>query len=647
MASSPRLVAPAEWVMGRLPYAGKTAVLTAVLLVPLIAAGSSYTQQQGGQVAFSAKERTGVAYLGPALAAMSATATLRVASATPDGPGAGATDALRQAWDDVAAVEATHGQTLGTGEAFASADRAIDDMLDGESSDETAAAALAAQQALVTQVGDGSNLILDPDLDSFYLMDTLVTKVPALVVAVSGYGVDMLSEGGTAEAGPAAAADDGALALSLAVGRGTLGSVSDLMADGLATSYSSTASRALEPGVGPAGETAGAAVAALTAPASATPVEVLATDALDALAGLAGDAVPQLDELLQVRVAGLERHLVVTLAVVAASLLLAGYLVVGFAAGVRRSLGEMLASLAAAESGDLTRLPDVQTRDEVGRMARALAALITSLRSTVTDLHGRAAQLQGTAETLTRVAGDLAGASTTAREGGARGAQVAAAVDADVQVLAAAVEQMRASIAEIADGASAAAELTRAGMAHVRSTETVTSELETTSTAIDGVVASIAAIASQTRLLALNATIESARAGEAGRGFGVVATEVKDLAGQTAAATDEAAARVQAVRRDSGQAARAVAGLATMIRQVEDAQSSIAAAVEQQSATATEMAAGLAGVAEGSAQVAAEVATAAEAAAQSDVAAGAAGCTAQELDELSRGLRDLVSRFRV
>ncbi len=638
-----RALGPADALMGRLSFPGKIGAITVLLLVPLVVAGTSYVDQQGGQVGFSAKERTGVAYLRPALEAMTAAAVLRVEAASPGDPGAdGARTDLGSAWDALAEVHADHQGELSVDPAFDEAGAAVAALLGADApTDALAAEAVGSLQGLVTSVGDGSNLILDPDLDSYYVMDTLVTKVPALLAAVADHGVQQLGATGT---------DEEHDAVSLAVARSTVVSLGGLVGDGLATSYDQTASPDLEAALSGPDEALAQALAGLDAPQDAAgpaPDPTATTAALTTAGDLAVVGADQLDALLATRVGGLERHLATTLATVAAGLLLAGYLTAGAVVGVRRSLREMLDSLSAAEAGDLRRLPQVRTRDEVGQMAAALGAVLSSLREVVGDLQVRSGTLEETSDRLSQVASDLTASSEAASAGGARTAEVAAAVDEDVQLLAAAVEQMRASIAEIAHGASSAADVTRAGMDDVRATEAVTLGLQSTTADIEGVVGAITAIAAQTKLLALNATIESARAGEAGRGFAVVATEVKDLAGQTAAATDDAGRRVQAVRRDSGLAARSVAALADMVRQVDDAQTAIAAAVEEQSATAAEMASSLAGVARGSAQVSAEVRTSAEATAVSAAAATESRATADDLARLAVELRSAVARFRL
>lgn len=640
------VIAPAEAVMARLRYSGKTGLLIGLMLVPLGVAGTGFVSEQADQIAFSAKESDGVAYLRPVLATMSSLTAAQIAA-----PGSPAVEThveqARSHWQQAQQAERALGAGLGTAAAFTDADQAVSELdgigdLDGVTSTAALETALDSLNLLVTAAGNGSNLILDPDLDSFYVMDTVVTKVPGLLVAVAAYEADLR------DADAATGAPTEQTTASLAVGEGTITSLSGLMLAGLDTSYDETASTSLRDALTPVAGDAAAELAALTATdeRAATTSEGPPVESAAALGRLSQTAADELDGLLQTRVAAMQRDLGLVVGLTLVTLLVAGYLAVGFAFGVRRGLTEMLASLSAAEGGDLRRSPVVTTRDEVGQMATALTSLLTSLRGTMSELGTRVVGLDTTALALTEVAARLTASSSSAEQGSARGAAIAATVDADVQTLAAAVEQMRTSIAEIAGSAAAATDVTRRGAAEVSATQRSNLELQEATAAIDGVVAAITAIAAQTRLLALNATIEAARAGEAGRGFGVVANEVKDLAGQTAVATDQAGTRVDAVRGNVTGATEAVAALAGLMHEIDEAQGTIAAAVEEQSATAAEMSAGIAGVADATSQVAAAVADAAQAAGVSAQAAESTSRTADELKDLAHSLRATVDTFR-
>src|SRR5206468_10528032 len=131
-------------------------------------------------------------------------------------------------------------------------------------------------------------------------------------------------------------------------------------------------------------------------------------------------------------------------------------------------------------------------------------------------------------------------------------------------------EQMTASIREIAQNAAAAAEVANTAVDEATRTTEVVDQLGNSSSQIGDVVRVITSIAGQTNLLALNATIEAARAGDAGRGFAIVANEVKELAQETAKATEDIARRVQAIQHDTGAAVTAIEEISQIVGQISD-----------------------------------------------------------------------------
>jgi methyl-accepting chemotaxis protein len=148
-------------------------------------------------------------------------------------------------------------------------------------------------------------------------------------------------------------------------------------------------------------------------------------------------------------------------------------------------------------------------------------------------------------------------------------------------------------------------------------------------------------------LLALNATIEAARAGEAGKGFAVVANEVKELAKQTAQATEDISRKITAIQNDTKGAVDAIASISTVINQVNDISTSIATAVEEQSATTNEMMRNVANAAQGSEEITRNIAGVAEAARDTSTGAQESQKAANDLAEMAAQLRQLVGRFKI
>jgi methyl-accepting chemotaxis protein len=170
--------------------------------------------------------------------------------------------------------------------------------------------------------------------------------------------------------------------------------------------------------------------------------------------------------------------------------------------------------------------------------------------------------------------------------------------------------------------------------------------LAASSAEISQVVRAITAIAEQTNLLALNATIEAARAGDAGKGFAVVAGEVKDLATETARATEDIERRIGAIQGDVQAAAAAIAHIGVVVDEINGIQSVIASSVEEQDSTTREMARGIADIAAGSTDIATGITDVARGAGETDEGTREVFRAATELGDMAAGLRRVVGGFR-
>ncbi|MBB2962837.1 methyl-accepting chemotaxis protein [Methylobacterium sp. R2-1] len=201
---------------------------------------------------------------------------------------------------------------------------------------------------------------------------------------------------------------------------------------------------------------------------------------------------------------------------------------------------------------------------------RAVSGIVGTVSAATTELQATARSMEGTA-------------SQTASQSNAA-AVAAEEAAANVGTVAAAAEELGASVQEIARQVTGSTTLAQKAVVEAEGTAQLVQDLSVAAAKIGDVVGLISTIAGQTNLLALNATIEAARAGEAGRGFAVVAAEVKELATQTARATEEISGQIGQVQTITGQAVSAIGDIAARIREIDGLAGSIAAAVEEQGA---------------------------------------------------------------
>jgi methyl-accepting chemotaxis protein len=369
---------------------------------------------------------------------------------------------------------------------------------------------------------------------------------------------------------------------------------------------------------------------------------------------------------------------VAAMMVISAIALLLGLLAAfGIAKGITGPVGAMTGAMRKLADGDLaTEIPAKANKDEIGTMAQAVqvfkdnAIRVKAMEEEQKALEAKAAADKKAAmhamadQFETKVGGVVAGVSSsaeqlqgsanalsaTAEETSRQATAVAAASEqasTNVQTVASAAEELSSSITEISRQVSESAKIANQAVDEVDRTGQTVEALAQAAQKIGDVVKLISDIASQTNLLALNATIEAARAGEAGKGFAVVASEVKNLASQTAKATEEIGGQIAEIQNATGASVTAMKGIGQTIAKINQIASGIAAAVEEQGAATQEIARTVQQAAAGTGEVSSNIAGVTQAAGETGTSASLVKDAASTLGTQAVDLRKSVDAFLV
>lgn len=607
-----RLIGPAVSLMGRLTYGAKFSVVASLFFAPLALVAYFFIVEVNGDIHFAANEIQGVAFDRPAQDYLHA-ALLNQLSGKDEAPD-------RSELED---SQAKHGVALATETDWAAIREAKD-----------VASAVSASERLVATIGNNSQLVLDPDIDSYYVMDGIVFQIPATGGKIAEAGELARN---LARTGKVTEDDKIRLAILLGEIRAPIEKLSEDL--GQAKAANGELSRLQDPLARVRKATdeyldllQTGFVKAQTSSVSPDEVTSMGVRLLDELKVYRTSAAEELDRLLDARKAGLTVKRNTVCALVAVFLVLAGYLFLGFYRGTIGSLRLAVDAAKRIAAGDFDyRIPPLP-KDEIGQLGRdlqdmsdalrevadvvgrvaegdltvrirprgesdrfgkALARMVESLKGTVGAVASRAEQVECTGERLTKISqkgleslitieravGDVARASV---EGQYASRGVAASCEAQAQasdVAARALAELRHRVSEVQEEAVVQREVVHemdkaavtSGQA-LRETLDLVNRLQdqcATSServqslgelgkSIGSIVEAIGGIADQTNLLALNAAIEAARAGEHGRGFAVVADEVRKLAEQSRISSAEIGDLVLNVQKEVSEVLEAI-----------------------------------------------------------------------------------------
>ncbi|WP_298805161.1 methyl-accepting chemotaxis protein [uncultured Pseudokineococcus sp.] len=313
--------------------------------------------------------------------------------------------------------------------------------------------------------------------------------------------------------------------------------------------------------------------------------------------------------------------------------------------GIEGGMRDVRDVALALADGDLTKASGYGSRCELGEMSAAMDTAVQNLRGVMREVAASADAVAASSDELSSSSARIAESSEATSGRATVVSSAAGEVTRSVVTVASSSEQMGASIREISSNADEAARVAAEAVRAVADTSATAVRLGESSQQIGEVVKLITSIAEQTNLLALNATIEAARAGAAGKGFAVVAAEVKDLAQETARATEGIARQVDGIQGDTAGIVDAIGRIGAVIEQIDSYQTSIASAVEEQTATTNEMVRSATEAASSSAEIAATIEDVSSAAAVTSDSLTQTRTTVDGLARRAAVLRGTVGRF--
>ncbi|WP_248927019.1 methyl-accepting chemotaxis protein [Paenibacillus hamazuiensis] len=680
-----KLFKPGMYLLDRLTYSKKFAFLGVFLLLCIVAAMTLLITELNHSIKSNEKEIVGVEQIIPIRALMENIQSYRSAADTAlegGAPNKGQLAALASGIDQsiqkVDAVYRTSGKDTNSEEKWIGlkddwkAFKGKENGLTPLEKFEQLTAMLNKSTGLVSDVGDASNLILDPSYDSYYLMDAVINHLPLMTEAIA-QSQSLIQRGKVKES---LTLEERKALLTYSV---QMNVAMDALKKGMAGAFKSN------PGINPALDTSLNKLAASTAgyyeainDAVVTSVNVaklnasydLAASSMNAAYQVYDLSLPELRAIIQERVDDYKNRMFWVTAGTLLGVIVALYLFISFIYETRGVIEKLKVSSQLMANGDLTARVELSGRDEMQQVAMSINQVAESFGQMITEIYQTAMKLDHSSNDLIKISdhmtvycgeidnmnrktgivsdaveqitrrisetaegaahinenikgifaaiegmstnmGTLAAASEQVSTSSEEIARTVTQISGSIQTVsrsssdvsnsvnnvAASIKEIDMSLNEVSHNCERSLHITDNAERRAIETKNIIEKLNRSSKQIGKIVNVIHEIAEQTNMLALNAAIEAAGAGEAGKGFAVVANEVKELAKQTAEATDEISQQIEDMQQNMGDAVQAVDTIADVVIEITSISNNIAAAVTQQSSAANEISAAVAAAA--------------------------------------------------
>ena len=314
---------------------------------------------------------------------------------------------------------------------------------------------------------------------------------------------------------------------------------------------------------------------------------------------------------------------------------------------LQKRVEELLEIVGRIASGELGIEIRENNADTVGQIARSIETLRQAFAGSVRKISDSSMALSEATSTMLRTGQEIDGRSVSNADRASHVSQTTSEVTQRISSVSVSAQELASSIEEIARNAASSQQVANEAVQSAGAANETIQRLNVSSNEINGIIKTITAIAEQTNLLALNATIEAARAGEAGKGFAVVANEVKELAKETARATEDIGQKIVGLQQDTGQAVEAITRTGAIIARISELQTTIAAAVEEQNVTTSQISQQIREASQLSEEILGGITEVAQGALSNRDGIQEVNRTGAVLDTLSSEFKELVSRFHV